>query len=113
MSVKRKRKNLSLLSRRKGGRFFVLKGSEGVATTVTRLADSSADDQRAQVRRKLRLALKQTAADVQAENTRYRVPVTRLEQGQIVKTYPDGRREILKTELPPPIRITRAHFSLG
>ena len=113
MSVKRKRKNLSLLSRRKGGRLLVLKNSEGVVTTVARSKDSFANDQRAQVRRKLRRALKQTAADVQAENTLYRVPVTRLEQGQIVKVYPDGRREILKAELPPPVRITRAHFSLG
>jgi hypothetical protein len=61
---------------------------------------------------RLRKVLKKTAADVHADNLGRGIPMTVLENNQVVKIYPNGRREILKSHVPPTVKVSQAAFQL-
>ena len=60
----------------------------------------------------LQEVLKKTGERVQAINKANGIAVTVLEGNQVVKIYPDGRREILEAQVPPPVKATKKHFLL-
>ncbi len=60
----------------------------------------------------LELVLKETGAAVREANLGRGIPMTFIENGEMIELHPDGSRRVLKKNLPLPVPVAKRRFTL-